>query len=258
VSEEGTTVRALADTLRAKWSGERQGSATTGARAYLELHMEQGPVMEEQGTPIAVVSSIAGATHAQVTVSGEANHAGTTPMDYRKDALVAAAEMLLGAERLANEAGNGLVATCGQIAVEPGAQNVIPGTAVFRLDVRAPADEQRWVYLTEFETSCRQMADHRGVIVRVEVDSEVAAVDLTRDIRELLAGCVADVGEVPVELHSGAVHDAQNLALAGYPTGMIFVRSRRGSHNPHETVDATDAALGVQTLVLAHARILSR
>lgn len=257
-SLEGLTVRELAKESRRAWRGDVEASATTRADVYLELHMEQGPQLEEWGIPVAVVSAIAGATHARVTVVGGPNHAGTTSMALRRDALIGAAEMVLATEQEAAEAANGLVATVGHIHVDPGAQNVIPGRAIFTLDVRAPSDSARRAYMEKYASVCDEIAARRQLSVAVSDHTEVGSVALDSGLRAVLADSLIEIGQPARELASGAVHDAQTWALAGRRAGMLFVRSRAGSHNPFESVSPEDAALGGQALLLAVSRLQRR
>ena len=152
---DGVSVRRAADRLRA---GVPRGSLSDLAipppHAYLELHIEQGPRLAEMGSPVGVVSSIVGVTHALITLEGAADHAGTTPMDRRHDALTAAAELILWIEDQASRMED-LVATVGEITVEPGAQNVVAGMATFSLDVRSPADPVRTAFLSRTRRQVR-------------------------------------------------------------------------------------------------------
>jgi allantoate deiminase len=242
---------AIADALRAL--GER-GDPTAARRdtrdlaAYLELHIEQGPRLERAGLALAVVSDIVGIYHARVTVTGRADHAGATVMTARADALAAAAEMVLAVEGIARSR-EGAVGTVGEIAVRPGAKNVVPGVCAFSLDLRAAVDHDDLV--REALDEAKRIASRREVQIEVDELARVPATPLDSRIRELLRRACAGAGVDAPELVSGAGHDAQNPALSGVPTGMIFVRSTGGSHTPRELASIDDAVLGAQAIANA-------
>jgi allantoate deiminase len=216
--------------------------------AYFEVHIEQGPVLEAEGLPLGVVSAINGATRARVVVQGEAGHAGTVPMALRRDALAAAAEMVLAVER-EGRAVPDLVATVGQIAALPGSINVVPGTVRFGLDVRAPLDDTRRAALATLERRFGEIAARRGVSVALEPFHDTAAVNCDSGLIEALAAAVERAGLRPRLLPSGAGHDA--IALAALcPVAMLFVRCKDGiSHNPAEAIRTEDADLAVRVLL---------
>ena len=248
----------VADALRALgFDGDPTRARRDGRdRAYVEVHIEQGPNLERMGRALGIVSTIVGITHLRVVVEGSAGHAGTTPMEGRRDALVAAAEMVLALDDAARRRG-GTVATVGEIAAEPGAKNVIPGRVVFTVDVRSPEDDARRAVVAVLEDARRDVEKRRAVRVSFDPLSDVPAVALDAGMRRILADAVREVGVEPVELVSGAGHDAQNPALAGVPTGMLFIRSTNGSHNPREHATAEDAALATKALILAIDRLAS-
>ena len=246
-------VVSIADALRSL--GE-SGDPTQALRlsgsvaAYLELHIEQGPRLERAGLPLAVVSTIVGIFHGRVTVKGRQDHAGATVMGERKDALVAAAEMVTALERIAKSVPDA-VGTVGELVPRPGAKNVIPGEVTFSLDIRAPREEDVERVLRELRAEMRRIGDERGVTSSVDVLARVPVAPLDLTLRDLLLRATKAVGVEAPLLISGAGHDAQNPQLAGVPTGMIFVRSTGGSHTPRESCDPADAALGAQALALA-------
>jgi allantoate deiminase len=248
----------VADALRALgFDGDPTRARRDGRdRAYVEVHIEQGPNLERMGRALGIVSTIVGITHLRVVVEGSAGHAGTTPMEGRRDALVAAAEMVLALEEAARRR-RGTVATVGEISAEPGAKNVIPGRVVFTVDVRSPEDDARRAVVAVLEDARRDVEKRRAVRVSFDPLSDVPAVALDAGMRRILADAVREVGVEPVELVSGAGHDAQNPALAGVPTGMLFIRSTNGSHNPREHATAEDAALATKALILAIDRLAS-
>jgi allantoate deiminase len=241
----------IADALRAL--GE-QGDPAAARRdpkelaAYLELHIEQGPRLETAGLPLGIVSDIVGIYHARVTIRGRADHAGATVMSARADALAAAAEVVLAVEQIAGERPDS-VGTVGEIAVRPGAKNVVPGECVFSLDLRAARDHDGLVQ--EVLATLMSIASVRGVEATVDDLARVPVTPLDRGLRDVLKRAAKSVGVDAPELVSGAGHDAQMPALSGVPTGMIFVRSTGGSHTPREFASIDDAALGAQALANA-------
>jgi len=216
-------------------------------RAYLELHIEQGPRLERAGLALGVVSDIVGIYHGRVSVRGRQDHAGATVMGARRDALVAASELVIDLERIASSVPDA-VGTVGEIAVRPGAKNVVPGACVFSLDIRAPRQDAIDRVLRELGEEMSRVARARGVDIALEPLQRVAVTPLDRTIRDVLVRAVRSVGVEPPLLVSGAGHDAQNPSLAGVPTGMIFVRSTGGSHTPTEFATIEDAALGARAL----------
>ena len=241
----------IADALRAL--GERGDPAAarrdpTELAAYLELHIEQGPRLDAAGLPLGVVSDIVGIYHARVTIRGRADHAGATVMTARADALAGASEIVLAVERIARGRSDS-VGTVGEIRVRPGAKNVVPGECVFSLDLRAARDHDGLV--REVLASVTSIASARAVEASVDELARVPVTALDPRIRDVLKRATRSVGVDAPELVSGAGHDAQNPALSGVPTGMIFVRSTGGSHTPREFASVDDAALGAQALANA-------
>jgi len=241
----------IADALRAL--GERGDPAAarrdpTEIAAYLELHIEQGPRLDAAGLPLGVVSDIVGIYHARVTIRGRADHAGATVMTARADALAAASEIVLAVERIARGRSDS-VGTVGEIRVRPGAKNVVPGECVFSLDLRAARDHDGLV--REVLAAVTSIASARAVEASVDELARVPVTALDPGIRDVLKRATRSVGVDAPELVSGAGHDAQNPALSGVPTGMIFVRSTGGSHTPREFASVDDAALGAQALANA-------
>lgn len=215
---------------------------------YVEVHIEQGPVLERENLPVGVVTAINGATRVQVTVEGEAGHAGTVPMRYRHDAFLAAAEMALEIERIALATAH-LVATVGSVEVRPGVVNVIPARAAFTIDVRSSHDAARRDALAALERACGGIAVRRGVRIAMVPTYDEPAAPCAPFIMDALARAVETLGLPALRLPSGAGHDG--LAMATLcPIGMLFVRCAGGiSHNPAELVTANDAGLAVAALV---------
>jgi len=239
----------LADALRA--AGGDPDALPTARRdprellGYCEVHIEQGPVLEQRDLPVAVVSAIAGQTHAEVTFRGEAGHAGTVPMEARRDALTGAAEWVLAVEAAARD---GLVATVGRLDVAPGVRNVIPAAAALSLDVRHAEDPRREGAVAELQATAEAVATRRALTLGWETREAAGAVDLEGPLTRALADAVAERGLPVVRLPSGAGHDA--AVLAGLcPAAMLFVRCRGGiSHHPDEAVRPDDVAVAVGVL----------
>ena len=225
--------------------------------AYLELHIEQGPVLEARGLAMAAVTGINGSQRLAVTVSGTAGHAGTVPMVQRRDALTAASEMVLALERLALSEAT-LVATVGQIAALPGAQNVIPGKVAFTIDMRSPCDDVLARAAKALALELEQIAARRGVHLEAATYQTNAATPLSPVVITAVLEAIAACGHTPLSLPSGAGHDAGIMARH-CPAGMIFLRCKDGiSHNPAEAITAEDADAGVRALLEATRRLDGR
>jgi allantoate deiminase len=222
--------------------------------AFLELHIEQGPVLEQQGAALAAVTAINGSVRSAVTVTGFAGHAGTVPMGSRRDALAAAGEMILAVER-AGASAPGLVATVGRVAAFPGAQNVIPGRVVFSIDMRSPSDAARDRAHAALVRDMEGIAARRRVGIDIDTYQRNAATALDPRVIDAIADAIAACGQAPLRLASGAGHDAMIMA-SHCPSGMIFLRCRDGiSHNPAESITVEDADLGVRALLEAVMRL---
>jgi hydantoinase/carbamoylase family amidase len=228
--------------------------ATAGARAiddvaaYLELHIEQGPVLERSGDDVGAVTAIAGLVRLEARFTGQANHAGTTPMDMRSDALVAAARAVTAIRDAANAVGEGAVATVGSIGAAPGAYNVVPGEARISVDLRCPEAPA----LARLEGEVRSRVDQIASEERIALDiAEVHRLDPTPlDLRlvEAVESSARDEQASVRRMASGAGHDAMVLARH-VPAGMLFVPSRGGiSHNPDEHTPDEACELGARVL----------
>ena len=214
----------------------------------MEIHIEQGPVLEAENLGIGIVTGINGASRFMVRVGGTAGHAGTVPMGLRRDALAGAAEMVLAVERRGPE-GTDLVATVGRIEALPGAVNVIPGNAVFTIDLRSPDDAARNAAAGAILGDLEAIAGRRGLSVTVERTHNAPAVQCAPGIIAQLSEAVRRCGVEPRRLPSGAGHDAMAVA-ALCPVGMLFTRCRDGvSHNPAESITVEDADLSVRVLL---------
>jgi allantoate deiminase len=222
----------------------RTGEAILG---YVEVHIEQGPVLEERGVALGVVSAIAGATRAHARFVGRAGHAGTVPMAARRDALTGAAEWALAVEAT-GRATPGLVATVGSLQVQPDASNVVAGSAAATLDVRHADDAVRERAVAALRRSAEAIAADRGLDLTWTTRLENPAVPVDARLTALLADAVTAAGHPLVSLPSGAGHDAVALAdLTGI--AMLFVRCAGGlSHHPDESVEPGDVAAAIDVL----------
>jgi allantoate deiminase len=214
---------------------------------YCEVHIEQGPLLEQRDLPAGVVSAIAGQTRSELVYRGSAGHAGTVPMALRRDALAAAAEFMLAVESCGLSRDQ-LMATVGQITVYPGASNVIPGRAELALDVRHPRDDVRLSIGKELEDRSRELAARRGVEVEWKSVQATESVQCDPTLAGLLEEAIRREGLSTLNLVSGAGHDAAIMARLS-PIAMLFIRCQGGiSHSPLESVTLED--VGVATLVL--------
>lgn len=218
--------------------------------AFLELHIEQGRVLEERGLSIGVVHSIAGSTRVQLTFRGRADHSGATPMWLRSDALAAAAEFVLEVERRASERSTS-VGTVGRFQIDPGSLTTIPGEVVLGLDVRdLDSDEQREL-VEKLLDAASSIARRREIEVEAELLSDQSPVLLHNVVQECLSAAAVAEGEPFLSMPSGASHDAAHIA-ALVPTGMLFVPSRSGlSHSPDEWTESSDISKGAAVLARA-------
>lgn len=230
------------DAALGAWSG------ASGPRAYLELHIEQGPLLESRGLALGVVSGLAGQRWLRFHFEGRAGHAGTTPMALRLDCAPAAAEFVLVVESMARTM-DGLVATTGELHTSPGAVNVIAGRATVSLDVRHGDGTTLQTARDALVAEAQGIAARRGLSVRVEVLTASEPCPFDPALRASLSAAIAATGVEPTELMSGAGHDARVMARVT-PSCMLFIRSPGGlSHHPEEDVDPDDVALALQAAV---------
>lgn len=223
---------------------DRDGENLLG---YCEVHIEQGPVLERKELPVGVVSAIAGQSRVGVEFTGEAGHAGTVPMQGRKDALCAAAEFTLAVNEAAG-AEPGAVATVGELSVSPGASNVIPGGARLSLDLRHQDDAARERLRDELQRRAAEIARERNVECEWNIRQQTPAVPMSEELTGLLCSAVEEQGIVVERLQSGAGHDAAQMAALTRPA-MLFVRCEGGiSHNPAESITEDDAGVAVETV----------
>ena len=212
---------------------------------YVEIHIEQGPVLDNLGQPVAVVDHIVGRTYADVTFVGSAGHAGTTPMNARRDAVTAAAEWIGCVEARATQT-DGLVATTGRIDATPGAANVIAGRCRVTLDLRHGDDATRVATVEQLRSAAYDIALRRGLTVEWVVRFDHPAVAMDRSLVAMLQRAVERTGTPSRLMASGAGHDAMILA-PHMPAAMLFVRSPGGlSHHPDECVNEEDVAVALE------------
>jgi allantoate deiminase len=217
--------------------------------AYLELHIEQGPVLEAQNLPVGVVTAIAGATRLAARLTGMAGHAGTVPMALRRDALAGAAECIGVIEEFCRTDASGLVGTVGYIQASPGATNVIPGEVSFTIDMRAPTDMHRKRAVADIVRQIEAIAKRRHLALQLDVTHENRTAPCAPWLKEQIARAIAREGLSVFELPSGAGHDGMAMIDIA-DVGMIFVRCRGGiSHHPDEHVELVDADSGARVLL---------
>lgn len=224
----------------------RDPAATLG---YVEVHIEQGPVLEALGLPLGIVTAIAGATRGVVRLEGQAGHSGTLPMPMRHDALAAAAEIILEVERRgrADVAPASLVATVGTLHIPGGAVNVVPGAVQFSIDVRSSDDAVREAAVADIAEEIARICTRRGIARDIAWGYEAPAAPCDPALQAGLAAAVESLGLTVHRLPSGAGHDA--MVFRGLlPMAMLFVRSRNGSHNPQEYAAPEDIGLAAKAL----------
>ncbi len=221
-------------------------------KAFFEMHIEQGKVLEAEGKPIGIVTGIAAPTRMKITFEGMADHSGATPMGMRRDALCAASEAVLELERLASaETGVPAVGTVGVISVKPGAINVIPGTAEITVDIRSISKEVKASVTESFTAFIKASSEKRGVKTNIELISDEKPVMLPQETVKYLEKICAETGAPHITMPSGAGHDAMHWAERTR-TGMIFIPCRGGiSHNKDEYADIDHIALGADILCRA-------
>lgn len=219
------------------------------AAAYVEVHIEQGPVLEYRNQPLGVVTAIAGQTYVNVEFLGEAGHAGTVPMMLRRDALAGAAEAVGLAERLARDTKGEVVATVGVLRIPNAAGNVIPGNVALIVDIRSGSDAARHKFVEAFKREVRALAERRHLGVTMTDTRNVPVTPCDPALQDGIAKAIAAVGGEPISLVSGAGHDGMAMAKL-CPIAMMFVRCRGGiSHNPAEYTSPADMGLAAAALI---------
>src|SRR4051794_2840424 len=216
--------------------------------AYIELHIEQGPVLEAEGLPVGVVTAISGATRLSIVLTGLAGHAGTVPMALRRDALAGAAECIGAVENFCRLE-PGVVGTVGTIEAKPGAANVIPARVSFSIDMRAASDAHRTKAVADVVRQIEQIAKRRELALQVGVTHENRTVPCAPWLKAQVADAIAKQGFRVFELPSGAGHDGMAMIDIA-DVAMLFVRCRGGvSHHPDEHVDVADVDAGARVLL---------
>jgi N-carbamoyl-L-amino-acid hydrolase len=215
---------------------------------YVELHIEQGPTLLEANVPIGIVTGIASAVRYRVSVEGKAGHAGTVPMQFRRDAAAAAAEIVLAVERCCSGAPS-LVGTVGQLNVPNGAMNIIPGRCDLTLDIRAGTDALRDEGVAKVMSEIKRIAADRKVNIRVDEALRMAAIPMSKFFQDRLAAASERLGVKPIMLPSGAGHDAAMMSGLT-PSAMMFLRCGNGgvSHSPLEIITEEDADFAARVL----------
>jgi allantoate deiminase len=227
----------------------------TDVDAFLELHIEQGAILESEGYELGLVHTITGMRHLRVEVAGRPDHAGTTPMDLRRDALAGAAEMIARITDVAATMGRPAVATAGMIGVRPGAVNIVPGACTFTVDTRHSDAAPRRDLVAAIDGIIREVGARRGLTVHVEQLMDHDPVPMTAAIRDGLEAAAQAEGLRYLSMPSGAGHDSQIMAQH-FPTGMVFVPSHDGrSHCPEEYTPLEQILPGVRVLARALHRL---
>ena len=226
--------------------------------AYVELHIEQGPVLDRKGVSIGIVDAITGLFKWEITLSGAANHAGTTPMNMRSDAFQGLAEFAGEIDRVLEEYGSPRsTATIGRVELKPGAANVIPGQVIFSLDVRDADDATLKMLAEAFSRTLSAIARRRGLMFEFAVLSELAPVRCAAQVIQAIEQSVENANMSSTHITSGAAHDAQIIAGIA-PAGMIFVPSKEGrSHSAAEWTAWADIEAGANTLLNTLRRLAS-
>lgn len=230
--------------LNARVPRKREGNTI---KAFLEMHIEQGPILEDKNIPIGIVQSIVGLTQLEVTIKGQAGHAGTTPMSKRADALVAASRIITQLPGLAEETGNSTVITTGSLQVYPNGANVIPGEVVFTVDIRSGEEK---AVLDTIESVKKIVHSFEGSLINtmVEPQTYIPPKSLSSSIRSLLSETSEALSISSCSINSGAGHDAMILSDIT-ETGMVFIPSKNGlSHCPEEFSYVKDIASSVNIL----------
>ena len=216
---------------------------------YVELHIEQGPVLECESLPVGVVTAISGATRLAASLTGMAGHAGTVPMLLRRDALAGAAECIVAIEEFCRTDEGGLVGTVGYIHAMPGATNVIPGQVSFTIDIRSASDAHRKLAVADIVRQIETIARRRKLLLQVDVTHDNRTVPCAPWLRRQVADAIAGEGYRVFELPSGAGHDGMAMIDVA-DVAMVFVRCRGGiSHHPDEHTDTSDADAGARVLL---------
>ena len=226
--------------------------------AFLELHIEQGPVLESEGTDLGIVSAIVGVSQFEAKFTGRADHAGSTPMTLRKDALAAAAEVVLALQAAARREGEGTVGTVGKMTVSPGGSNIVPEAATFTMDIRSFEESRMMRIIADMKALMERIAARDGLGWRMDEKVLIPPVSMHPEIVDALEASARSRGYSARRMVSGAGHDAMVMSRLA-PVGMVFVPSRGGrSHCPEEWTDYADVAKGADIMLDAALRLAGR
>ena len=218
---------------------------------WIELHIEQARVLQDTGNRLGIVNAIAGYVHADITVYGRSDHAGATPMGFREDAGLVAAECMLELERLARAAGKGTVGTVGEMELRPNLINAVPGRARFSLDIRGVDEEGFRGVARDIEVFAKAAAEKRGMSAGYVQRQTLPATPLDQRVAGALEEAAEASGAPYMVMHSGAAHDTMSIADR-VPSAMVFVPCKDGiSHSPEEDAEPADAALGAEVMLNA-------
>jgi len=243
--ENGTTIE---ETLQRIGYDGTAAFDLADAAGFVEMHVEQGPILDRSDSSVGIVEAIAGITHHAVTFEGEADHAGNTPMDMRRDAFMGAAEFALELEDIANPISEKTVGTVGKVSISPNGTNVIPESAALGVDIRDTDGDRLSEAISQLREKTERLTARRDLEFNWEVQLDVSPSVMNEEIKTSLIAATEECGYEYLELLSGAGHDAMN-AQAVTPTGMLFVPSEDGiSHSPHEFTDAIDLYHGTKVL----------
>ncbi len=224
------------------------GTSIGDVKAFVELHIEQGNTLEMEGKSVGVITGIVGQKRYNITLKGEANHAGTTLMKYRKDVIQVFAEIVSDSLKKAIAIGDPLVLTFGKIEVKPNTVNVVPGEALFTMDCRHTNKELLKRITGELEENMKQIAGKYGVEIGIDLWMDEQPVPMDEEMIRLIENVCREKGLNYRMMHSGAGHDSQIIAPR-IPTGMLFVPSIKGiSHNPAERTELSDLQQGIEAL----------
>ena len=228
---------------------EAAARSSSDILAYFEPHIEQGPVLENEGLAVAVVSGIAAQLRYKLVLTGEAGHAGTSLMHLRRDALAGASEIVLGTEEATKAGSEDLVATVGRLIAGPGAPNVVPGRVEMSLDVRAGAAGLRDKAAKDILSHAKSICERRGLELQVHQVQDLAPAPCDPDLSDLLESALIAIGQPKRRLVSGAGHDAMVMRDL-CPAAMLFIRCERGlSHHPDEAVMVEDVEIALQAML---------
>jgi len=248
--DQGLTIAEAMRAVGLAPEGYREATRTD-LEAFLELHIEQGRILFDEGINLGIVTAITGLQHLWITVKGRADHAGTTPMDLRRDALQGAAQMAVAITHLVEQVGRPAVVTMGKWDVKPGAVNVVPGEVSFSVDLRHPEEETLQRLTAAIQAQCETIAQERDLSISIEITGKSLPSKMDPKLQAELVKAAEAYGATWKWLPSGAGHDSQIMARH-VPTAMLFVPSVEGrSHSAAEYTTAEDAARGASVLATA-------